>query len=69
MMVLLSKKEYDDLVKKATAVELLVEERVEAEKTRIWSAIREGLKGRSDEHAFKQHPVEYVRALLEKVIG
>lgn len=37
MMVILSKREYDDLVKKATAAECLAEEKAEAMKAKIKS--------------------------------
>ena len=35
MMILLSKKEYDDLIKKSQSLELLVEQRVDEEKKKI----------------------------------
>ena len=47
MMVLLSKQEYDDLVSKATAVDLLAEQKAEVMKENIRNQLLNACKDRS----------------------
>lgn len=66
MMIILSKREYDDLVLKATSLEAEVEKRVEVEKQRILLALKNGL---SNERTWRfPNQVEQVRHLINELL-
>lgn len=66
MMILLSKKEYDGLILKASALELQVEQRVEEEKRRLLEHIRLCIAKRPYQTSFDN--VEYIRRTINELL-
>ena len=66
MQIILTKEEYDDLVKKASATELLAEEKAEAYKAQIKEQILEICK-RAQSHGFPVPASELMRQLAERL--
>ena len=67
MMIILTQEEYNELIKKASSVDILVEERVQIEKDRIWKALQEGCKSFRTE-TLRNHPIEAIRSLLSEIL-
>lgn len=68
MMVLLSKKEYDDLVSRATNMELRVEERVAEEKEKIRALLKMKFS-RDNLGYYKTNPFDAVREALNEILS
>lgn len=70
MMILLSQKEYDKLIAQATAVDLQVEQRLEAEKARLYTALRKAVTSEAfDTYSYKQHPALAMRDAIHAILG
>ena len=71
MMVLLSKREYDDLVARASSVEGQVEHRLEQAKRQILSKLSQGLRDRLGPygcHAPGSNPLQTVSELVDELL-
>lgn len=65
MMILMSQKEYNDLLKKAGNVEQLVEERMQQEKDKLYANLRRAFQeGYNDE----MNPVFFVKEKLNQLL-
>ncbi len=66
-MIILTQKEYNELVKKSSSVELLVEERVAAEKKKIFDLLVQSFS-EDKRRIIERDPQTYIRNSINEIL-
>ncbi len=67
MMILLTQEEYNDLLKKSSAVDVLVEEKLEQEKKRIFDLLAQSFT-EDKRWIIERNPQTYIRDKINEIL-